>query len=239
MEKQPKYIIPIALIKIVLIFLVMQLFFSSCEEGDILYSSETFAEGPVFEIPVSFGADNSVFNTGDTILLEIVIESSSLEDEISGDQISVSQASFEAHFKFCDAEGQSYYPTSFLFSGQSLGLEDGAYVAYFGNSLSKGAVLSSTGNSSFLTFEAGYVFNTPGEYTLYFINTPNAYVSEGETDILLSEEDDSWAYAVYLFDLGETSDDYATEDDEIKWDILQQASFEQAIKDFIIIDNVE
>ncbi len=235
-----KYIFPLALVKILLFFLVLQLFFTSCEEDSMFYYDNLYSNGALFEIPVSFGDDKEVFNVGDTVYLEIIIENTSLYDQISQEMITVSDAVYEARFAFLDEMYNDVFPGTIILEANGLRKTDNYFSATFGHYFAQNSLLTSTPEEDVISFKAGFVFNTAGDYTLYFHNTPNQYISEGESDISYTNTDgkDTEASAIYLFDMDNKTNNYIPgEDAEIN--PLDWAAFDQGIKEFKIIDDQE
>ena len=216
--KTIKYFISIAIIKILLAFLVLQIFFTSCES---LYDSGVYSGGSIVEIPATFGDKQNVFGVSDTAYLEINLNDLYIKNELLKRNIDVSNSTFNVRIAFKNDSGNIVYPEYFLSEGKNISIDGESYWGSF-TSLDTVPV----------NFKAGFIFDEPGNYTAYFINTPNIFVSEGNTDI--TSEDELNTYAVYLFDMGRKTIDYALDKKEYKVEILNQASFDQAIKDFIV-----
>ncbi len=225
MTKVRKYIFPIILIKVLLVFLVLQLFFTSCSKDD-MYCGDLYSEGPVFELQSSFGGTKKVFEIGDTVYLEIHIHDSVLRDEILKEYMPVTNATFNVRFAIKDKEGNMVFPKTILKSGQSINKEENYFYGQFN--------VSDTLPSC---YKLGFVFDEPGDYSFYYINTPNQFCADGGIDITTSN--DISAYAVYLFEDGSKTIEYAKDENQVKIDILDQAGFDQSIKDFTIFDSEE
>lgn len=250
MSKFNKFIIPLALVKIALVFLVLQLFFSSCEKEDILYGSDLFTEGPVFEIEaqlgndvVSFetGKDDNGINVGDTLFLDITMESNTLYDELSETYVNLTNPEYHSQFVILDAEGNPVFPAYFTEAGKIDNMTSELYNASFGEITPSGMLMSPVGGS-LDRLKIGFVFNTSGAYTFHFLNTPSNLTSSGTVDIyydrnLEDAKEFKKAYAVYLFDTHELSQDYDLDGEVAKSDILTNAGADQAIIDFTVIDN--
>lgn len=251
MSKFNKFIIPLALVKIALVFLVLQLFFSSCEKEDILYGSDLFTEGPVFEIEAQLGNDATVFetgaedngvNAGDTLYLDIALETNTLFDEISQSHITLSNPEYHSQFTFLDADGNAVFPHYFVVSGTIDNTTTELYNASYGTETPYDLLMSPVG-ASLDRLKVGFVFNTTGSYTFHFWNTPSSFTSEGSIDIYYDRnpeapKDVKKAYAVYMFDLDkERTQDYNLDGEEHKTEILHNSEFDQAIIDFTVIAN--
>lgn len=252
MKFSKKYIIPIALIKITLFFVILQLFFTSCESEEIINSNSRYTEGPLFEIEASLVCNsdtfeieaNNIIKTGDTLYLTIGLTNTTLYDQISTEEVTLSSPVFNSQIAISDSEGNTYCPRTFEVSGQIDSLRLGVYSASFG------AIETQVEKSSVvLRLKLGFIIKKAGDYTFYFINTPNNFTSEGSTDIYynqssIDEKDYSVAYAVYLFDLEEGSVDYGQNeendaedtDNNYKTDILKLAGADQAIMEFTVIE---
>ncbi len=227
-----KLILPIILIKIALAMLVLQLFFSSCSDDELLSTSSIFSEGPVFEIEATLTSDTEVFDyettnvisSGDTLFLSITIEDNTLLDQISGTDYTLSDPEFNTQFAIVDAEGNNYFPEVVLKSGN------------LGNTTTELCNASFNYNKD-LSLNLGFVFNKTGDYTFYFINTPSAFIESGTVDIYYDNKK-SKAYAVYLFDFNERSVDYGSSDNDANYmqNILYKAGSDQAIMDFTVIE---
>lgn len=249
MSKFNKYIIPLALIKIALAFLVLQLFFSSCEKDDILYGSDLFTEGPVFEIEAQFGNETTSFetgaegngiNVGDTLFLEISLESNTHYDQISQTEVTLSDPEYHSQFVFTDAEGNAVFPDYLILSGRIDNVTDEFFVASYGEETPTDLLMSSEGGP-FIILKIGFIFNEEGSFTLNFLNTPNNFNADGSVDIYYDRnpedsKDVKEAYAVYLFDIQqERTQNYNLDGDEHNTVILHNAEFDQAIIDFTVI----
>ena len=258
MSKFNKFIIPLALVKIVLAFLVLQLFFSSCENEDYLYGSDVYTEGPVFEILASLGNENiqletgvqinstavgdtaNIIKVGDTLYLEIMLESSTLFDELSKSLISMNNPEYHAQFIISDALGNAVFPDFFEVSGNVDSTTEELFNASFGNT-TPANILKSPMQSTSTRLKLGFVFDNAGSYTFYFVNTPNNLNSGGNVDIFYDRNPDNakdvkQAYALYLFDLDARIRSYGSNDDSFKSDVLPVADIDQAIIDFIVIE---
>lgn len=244
MSKFNKFIIPLALVKIFLAFLVLQIFFGSCEKNDILYGSDLYTEGPLFEIQASLGNDIVQFESGseangiekgDTLYLEIVMESNTLFDEISGTNVLMKSPLYSCQFVILDANGIPVFPEFIEESGGIGSTTEHLFNASFGYVESEDML------ASLPRLMIGFVFDVAGAYTFHFINIPNDMNSSGGVDILYDrnsddEENVKKAYAVYLFDLDSRSRDYGSSDDSFKSDVLLYADVDQAIIDFTVIE---
>lgn len=249
MAKYNKFIIPLALVKIILVFLVLQLFFSSCEQDDLFYDSALYTDGPLFEIEASLGTSNFSFESGadnfvragDTLFLEIALESNILFDQISQSSITLSDPEYYSHFVITDKEGISYVPTFSSISGKVGTCSKGGLVASFGDDNKNGMLMTSEREDS-SHLMVGFVFNNVGSYTFHFVNTPNSFLSEeGSVDIYYERNAKNPqifknAYAVYLFQLGSRDQNYADDGDALKTDILYEAEYDQAIIDFTVLE---
>ena len=217
-SKTTKYFISIAIIKILLAYLVMQIFFTSCES---FYDNDVYSEGPIVEIPATFGTDRDVFGVGDTVYLDINIDDLNIKNELLKGNINVSNSTFNVRIAFKSDSGDIVYPEYFLSEGKNISIDGESYWGTF-TSLDTVPV----------NFRAGFIFKKSGKYIAYFVNTPNTFVSEGSTDIIFNNE--LSAYAIYLFNTGKKTIDYALDKKEYNVEILNQASFDQAIKDFTV-----
>lgn len=251
MSKFNKYILPLALVKIILAFLVLQLFFSSCEKEDILYDSGLFSEGPVFEIEAQLGNEKILFatdaqdngiNLGDTLYLVITLESNKHFDQISQSEVALSNPEYHSQFVFVDEEGKAVFPDYFVESGRMDDVSDEFFITSFGKESPVDVLMSPVGGS-IVRLKVGFIFSKVGSYTFHFQNTPNKYISDGSVDIYYNRnvenpKDVKKAYAVYLFDLdlGKTQN-YNLDGDTRKTEILHCAEFDQAIVDFAVIPN--
>ncbi len=230
MPKFNKFIIPLALAKIVLAFLILQLFFSSCSaDEDVLHTNDYYTKGPVFEIEAGFGGDEKGFAAGDTVYLEIEPGSKALFDELSGSNINLASPQFRTQFAIINTDNEFVYPDLHLVAGQIMEKNEGYHYASFEASKDSRAFL-----------RIGFIFEQPGDYTFYFANIPNSFY-EGGTDIYydFNAEDKSnfkEAYAVYLFDLeGGRTLDYTADNNAKRKELLNSAGSDQAIKDFTIV----
>ncbi len=235
MKTSGKYFIPIALVKILFVYLILQLFFSSCESEELFYDGDLYSDGALVEIPASFGEEGQGYTVGDTILLEIAIDSIAFVNELTHNIINLNNAAFTASFAFTNNVGKAVIPSQVLSYGFSEIQEvDSSYIANFGYTRNKSLVMNNVGGA--LPFlKLGFVFKEPGDYTVYFINTPNNFIDEGDVDIFYnySSDNDSEAdkaYAVYLFDVGDKTTDY----DGIN-EVLDYAGYDQAIIDFKVV----
>ena len=133
MKANKKYIIPLALLKLVLFYLVLQFFFSSCESEDLYYSGELYSEGALVEIPATFGIEDQVYTVGDTIFLEIALENTNLENQLTGNTVNLADALFNVQFGFADEEGNACKPYRFITNGAQLSFsnEDSTYTSSF------------------------------------------------------------------------------------------------------------
>lgn len=249
MSRLHKFIVPLALVKIILVFLVLQLFFSSCENEDYFYDSAIFTEGPLFEIQARLGPQTSSFNVGrtdnfievgDTLYLEIEVASNTLFDQISKTDITLSNSEFHSQFVITNSEGESFKPTYFKVSGRVDHYAEGVFHTAFGNINANTALMSPVRGDAFRLY-LGFVFPSAASYTFHFINTPNSFLNEeGSVDIYYEKDtqnakDFRSAYAVYLFQLGSRNQDYDSDGDDLKTHILSEAEYDQAIIDFTVI----
>lgn len=249
MTKFNKFIIPLALVKIILVFVVLQLFFSSCEQDAFLYRSDLYTEGPLFEIEASLGTNVMSFESnkegnamiaGDTVYLEIALESTTLYDEIAMVEIPLQSPEFHCHFIITDADGAPVFPPYFEVSGDVDSVSNEAFFASFGESAPED-ILMSPSRGGAINLKIGFVIEASQAYTFHFVNTPNNFTSAGGVDILYNRnpenaKDVEKAYAVYLFDLGHRSEDYANTGASFKQDILSDAGVDQAIIDFTVTE---
>lgn len=230
-QKNRRFFIPLALAKIILVLIILHFFFSSCES--ILYNGETYSEGPLVEVPATFGDDEQVYAKGDTVYLEIALDDLTFEDKLSGVDVLLNDATFHTEFVFVTTEGQPVFPrlvTSSAGVVDSIGAN--SYMASFGLIVSnKGLYLGST-SKDWPHLKLGFVFDTPGDYTLYFVNTPNNWM-EGEVDVFYNLKADTSlnikkAYANYLF--AKSGAHYSTT-------ALTYAGSDNAIVNFQIVTN--
>lgn len=250
MSKFNKFIIPLALVKIILAFLVLQLFFSSCEQEEIFYDSDIYTDGPLFEIEASLATRNSSFESlsednymeaGDTLFLQIALESNTLYDEISKSLVTLSDPEFYSQFVITDKDGSSYIPSYFVLSGEVDDSSDGVFSASFKDESSNENWVNK--DHEYAThLKLGFVLNMAGSYTFHFINTPNSFLqADGAVDIYYERNpadasDFLSAYAVYVFQLGTRTQDYGRDDITIEPKILYEAEYDQAIIDFTVIE---
>lgn len=240
MSKFNKFIIPLALVKIILAFLVLQLFFSSCEQEEIFYDSDIYTKGPVFEIEANLTTGDMNFESagevnlmevGDTLFLEIILESNTLYDEISKSNITLLDPEYHTQFVITDKDGLSYTPSLFALSGDVIGSSEGVFSASFGGA-----------NENITHLKLGFVLNMANSYTFHFINTPNSFLKEeGAVDIYydkntVDNKDFKSAYAVYMFQLGARTQNYVRDDNNLDSEILYEAEYDQAIIDFTVIE---
>lgn len=242
-----KYIIPLAIVKIALVYLILQLFFTSCSDEDILYDRSFYSEGPLVEIHATFGNDLDAYNLMDTVTFDISIDSPVFEDKLTYNEVVLNNALYNIKFYILNEAGEAVNPLMILEKGSLVNSDDGYYMGEFGT-IDDGELLSKSNTTySKAYLRAGFVFDTPGRYTLYFENTPNGLNSNGDVDIYYDENasdstDVKVAYAFFLFDLdSEKSMNYdnvkdSEEDYMLKNEILTTAGWDQAIKDFTIIE---
>jgi len=248
MPKVRKFIIPIALIKIFLVFVVMHLFFSSCED-DVLYDSDIYTDGPLFEVEATLGneklnflseSESNIITVGDTIFLEIAVDDNTLFDQISQSDITLNSAEFYTQFCITDAEGQSIFPSYYALDGNIDSLGATSFYAYFDDNLSVDTT-SNTLAESYARLQIAFVFDKADSYTFHFINTPNASTYTGSVDIYyhsssLANSEMKSAYAVYLFDSSEKTLGYAPDEESDIANVLLYAGIDQAIIDFTVIE---
>lgn len=238
-----KYLIPIALIKILFVFLILQLFCTSCESDSSLYSSDLYREGPLVEILTQLGDfstdSTNIAHVGDTIYLNITIESDVFFDEITKSQVVIDNGEYLTQFSILNGSGKYVFPNVVVESGQCQypGNTD-YYNARFGNTETK----KNTPSIDRPRLRLGFIFNEPGEYIFHYNNPPNIVDSEEDTNIYYGQpsenaDDTKRAYAIYLFDLGENTLNYGVweDDEEYKRSILSQAVYDQAIIEFSLI----
>lgn len=231
-----KYIIPIAIAKLLLAFLVLHLFFSSCESEDLYYKASLYTEGPLVEVPASFGYGDQIYAAGDTIALEILIDHFNLVDAISGSDVLLSNPTFYCNFCFVNSEGERLEPQQMhLVAGDVRVSAEKEYMTTFGYQLTNNSRLMNSVGSDLPYLKIEFVFDRPGDYVLYFMNVPNHTNTEGDVDIYYNYVDglaESQAYAVYYFDKQLEQRHNLAE--EVRSEILDWCESEQASIDFTI-----
>lgn len=239
MAKFNRFILPLALAKIFLVFLVLHFFFSSCSDDELSYSSDLYSDGPVLEIQASFGEGETLFHVGDTIYLDIALESLSLMDQLTGAEVVLSSAEFHTSFAFVNAEDEYVQPKSVIVMGEVDDVSESLYNVSFTNVTPSGLLM---GSGSLPRLKIGFVFDEAGSYSFYFENTPNSY-RNGKVDVYYDRNPDNEkevekAYAIYLFDLDEATHNYVdTYNTAFRLDILHSAGSDQSIVDFTIVNN--
>lgn len=239
MAKFNRFILPLALAKIILVFLVLHFFFSSCSDDALSYSADLYSDGPVLEIQATFGEGEVVFRVGDTIYLDIALESLSMMDQITEAEVVLNSAEFYTAFAFANADDEHVLPRSVVVSGEIEEVLDMQFNASFNNITPSGLLM---GSSRLPKLKIGFVFDEAGSYSFYFENTPNSY-RNGEVDVYYdrdseNEKDVEKAYAIYLFDLDEATHNYADAyNTDFRLDMLYSAGSDQSIVDFTIVND--
>lgn len=206
MNKNRKYFIYIALAKTLFVYLILQLFFSSCDSDELFYDGDLYSDGALIQVPVSFGDEGQGYTVGDTIMFEIALDSLSFVNELTDEIVDLNNANFSVSFAFANKEGEAIIPSHVLSYGFDPSQEvDSSYIVHFWTLSNKSLVMNDMG-LALSSLKLGFVFNTPGDYTLYLINTPNNTIEEGRVDVSynVSSDNDSevkQAYAIYLFDV--------------------------------------
>lgn len=238
-----KYILPIALVKIAFVYLILQLFFSSCSDDSLMYDSSIYTDGPLVEIAATFGNSFNAYNAQDTIYLDISIDSSVFYDEVHMTDVILNNALYTAKFTFINSNDSVVFPTMILEKGQVEKVSDSYYFAQFGYTDQESTLYKASQVYSKAYLRVGFVFDKPDSYVLYFHNTPNNLNASGEVDIYYNIQDDEYdgAYAIYLFDTNASktpnyNDDIPYFEESKSADLLMYAAFDQAINEFTIIE---
>ena len=232
-----KYIIPVAIVKLLLALLILHLFFSSCESDDIFYEASVYTEGPLLEVPASFGRGDQIYSRGDTIVLEIRLNDLNVKDAISGDDVMLNNPTFNCEFCFIDKDGVVVpAKQTNVISGQLEDTSEGNYKAVFGYRPSADSRYMSTVNGDLPYLRLEFIFDIPGDYVLYFLNTPNhAYDGMGGVDVFynyVDGEPESQAYAVYYFE--ERPEQNHSLEHDVRYTVLNWSEREEASIDFTI-----
>lgn len=236
MAKFNRFIIPLALTKILLVFLVMHLFFASCSDDELYYSSDLYTDGAVVEMQACFGEGKGGFLVGDTIYLQIAPSSFSMKDQLSDDEVKLRNAKFEVAFAFANADDGREYPKLIVESGKLEAALDTNYEMSFSN------IDTTEASDNEAKLRVGVVFAKAGNYSLYFINTPNTH-KDGGVNVHYNYDFDAkefkkHAYAKYFFDLDDKSRDYADGfDTDFRLEMLYCADFNEGIMDFTIVES--
>lgn len=232
-----KYIIPIALAKLLLAFLVLHLFFTSCESDDLYYEASIYNDGALLEIPATFGRGDQIYSKGDTIALEIFVSELNLTDAITGGDVLLASPTFYSNFCIVNKDGERVKPAKVnLIAGEVEFSSDSDFVASFGYQAEKNSRLLNNVGSDLPYFKVEFVFDVPGDYVIYFMNVPNhMYDIEGGVDIYynyVEGEAQSQAYAVYYFE--NSQEQSHNLDNKVRQGILDWSDREQASIDFTI-----